>query len=122
MNLGQDVNGDLEIVNGQLVLVGKQFGTQFREIEEHLEQRLRTLFQDWFLDQSIGVPYFEDIFTKPFNASVVESIFVNEILSTPGVLRLIEFNLDLNKQNRTLIVLFTAEAVDGIIQFNGELP
>ena len=93
MNIAQDLNGDLDVVDGQLVLVGNQFGTQLRELEEHLEQRLRTLFGDWFLDTSLGIPYFEEVFQKPFNASVVESLFINEILSTPGVSRQWEFKV-----------------------------
>lgn len=122
MNIGQDTSGDLEVVDGQLVLVGEQFGTQLREIEEHLEQRLRTLFGDWFLDTSLGIPYFEEVFQKPFNASVVESIFINEILATPGVIRLIEFNMDIDKLTRNLKVDFVCESTAGIIQFNEELP
>lgn len=122
MNIGQDANGDIDVQNGQLVLVGFQFGTQLREIEEHLEQRLRTLSADWFLDTSLGIPYFEEVFQKPFNASVVESIFINEILSTPGVIRLIEFNMDFSKANRQLQVTFTAESTAGVIVFNEELP
>lgn len=122
MNIGQDVNGDLDVVQGQLVLVGSQFNSQHREIEEHLEQRLRTLFGDWFLDTSLGIPYFEEVFQKPFNASVVESIFINEILATPGVVRLIEFNMEIDKGTRFLKPSFKAETTEDIIVFNEELP
>lgn len=120
MNIGQDINGDFDVVDGQLVLVGAKFGTQLRELEEHLEQRLRTLFADWFLDTSLGIPYFEEVFKKPFNASVVESIFINEILATPGIIRLIEFNMDLDKGTRFLQINLTAESTAGVIQFNSE--
>jgi len=122
VNIALDVNRDLDVVDGQLVLVGDQFGTQLRELDEHLEQRLRTLFQDWFLDTTLGIPYFEEVFQKPFNASVVESIFINEILATPGIIRLIEFNMDIDKSTRFLKVTFTAESTSGVIEFNEELP
>lgn len=119
MNIAQDESGDIEVVNGRLVLVGAQFGTQLREIEEKVEQRLRTFFGEHFLDRSLGIPYFEDIFTKPARMSVIEPLLVNEILQTPGVVRLLEFNLDLNKTDRVLF--FTAlriQATSGVIEFS----
>lgn len=118
MNIGQDINGDIEIIDGQLVLVGEQFGTQLREIEEHIEQRLRTFFGEYFLNTTIGVPYLEEIFKKNPNFNVVESIFINEILAVPGVIRILEFNMDQNKDTRNLF--FSAlkiQATDGVIEF-----
>lgn len=117
MNLGINSSGDIDIQSGQLVLIEGQ-----EEIRQHLEQRLRTFLGEWFLDQSIGLPYFDDILKKNVIASEVESIFINEILSTPGVVRLIEFTLDLDKAQRALKVSFVAETVDGIIEFSAEVP
>lgn len=122
MNLGQNnLTLDLDVVDGQLVLVGQQFGTQQREIEEHTEQRLRTHLGEWFANITIGIPYFEEVFAKPTNVALIESILINEILGTPGVIRLLAFNMDINKFNRTLIVTpLTIESTAGVIEF-GEL-
>jgi len=117
MNLGVNLSGDLDLQGGQLVLVEGQ-----EEIKQHLEQRLRTFLGEWFLDQSIGIPYFDDILKKNVIVSEVESIFINEIISTPGVVRLLEFDLSLDKGLRRLSVTCLVETIDGIIDFSGGLP
>jgi len=118
LNLGQDIDNDLEVVNGQLVLVGSRQGSQTREIEEHIEQRLRTLRGEWFLDNTIGIPYFEEFYRKDFDAGFIESLLIQEILETPGVVRLLEFNMSLDKNTRTLNVTpLRIEAISGVIDF-----
>ena len=117
MNIGIDASGDIDIENGQLVMVEGQ-----EEIRQHLEQRLRSFLGEWFLDQTIGIPYFDDILKKNVIPSEVESIFINEILSTPGVVRLLTFDLTLDKDVRRLNLTFMAETVDGIVDFTGGLP
>lgn len=118
MNIGIDVEGDLDIQNGQLVLVGDLFATQQREIKEHIEQRLRTFFGEWFLDTTLGIPYLEEVFTKPVDVSFIESLFIQEILETPGVVRIQDFNMDLDKETRNLIVTpLRIESTAGVINF-----
>lgn len=120
MNLSVDtLTGDLAVENSQLVLIGEQFGTQTEEVRQHVEQRLRTLFQDWFLDRSLGVPYFEEFFIKNYDVNVMETLLINEILGTPGVLRILEFNMTIDKGNRTLAVdTLTIQTTDDVIEFN----
>lgn len=122
MNIAQDINGDIDIVDGQLVLVGNQFGSQGREIEEHIEQRLRTVLGEHFLDKTIGLPWFDDIFTKNPNIPVVEATVINEILNTPGVIRILEFNTDFNKGIRQLFFpLLKIQYTDDVIEFENLL-
>ena len=116
MNLGIDASGDLDIQNGQLVLIEGQ-----EEIKQHLEQRLRTFLGEWFLDETLGIPYFDNILKKNVIPSEIESIFINEIVSTPGVVRLLTFDLTLDKELRQLNLTFMAETVDGIVEFDGGL-
>ena len=54
--------------------------------------------------------------------SVLESILVNESLNTPGIVRLLEFNMELDKGNRVLKVDAEAETLDGVISFSEEIP
>lgn len=117
MNVGIDASGDIDIQNGNLVLVEGQ-----EEIKQHLEQRLRAFLGEWFLDQTIGVPYFDEILKKNVIPSEVETIFINEILSTPGVVRLLTFDLTLIKSTRQLNLTFIAETVDGIVEFDEGVP
>ncbi len=118
MNLSiSDSSGDLVVDKGQLVLVEER-----EELEQHLAQRLRTFLGEWFLDTTIGIPYFDDILVKQPNVNVVDTLFIDEILGTPGIIRLLEFNSDLTSDTRQLSIDFIAESVDGIIDFSGEVP
>lgn len=90
---------------GQLELV-----SDTEEIAQFLAQRLRTFFGEWFLDNTIGVPYFEEIFTKQQNVDAIEAIFIDEILSTPGVVQLFSFELDIpDLSKRQLEISFDAQ-------------
>ena len=104
--------GDIEIIEGELSLTS---GTD--AIRQHLKQRLNTYFREWFLDQRIGIPYFEHILKKNPVPSVIDSIFKREILTTPGVIELIEFNLDFEPGLRELSLSFKARVIDGIVDF-----
>jgi hypothetical protein len=47
--------------------------------------RLRFFKQEWFLDLRQGLPYYQAVFVKNPDLSLVNSIFRRAILSTPGV-------------------------------------
>jgi hypothetical protein len=84
-------NGDWELdERGNLLLVTGQ-----EEIAQVSAQRLRTFFGEWFLDTSIGIPYFDQIFEKGQNVNDIDAIFISEILQTPGIIRVLEFDLDI---------------------------
>ena len=103
--------GDLQMTpQGQLVLVTGQ-----EEIKQHSAQRLRTFFGEWFLDVLIGIPYFDQIFEKRQNVNDIDAIFINEILSTPGIIRLLEFDLDIpDLASRRLELSYTAQTSESL--------
>lgn len=76
-----------------------------RAIAEHVKQRLLTYAGEWFLDTSAGVPWVRYVFTRPFNEVVAESVIKAEILATPGVVALEEFELQVDPRGRELRVL-----------------
>lgn len=86
------------------------------EIAQTLRTRLRVFLGEWFLDTREGVPYFEEILKKNPDPGRVDAIFKNEILTSPGVVELITFKLDIT--GRKLTLEFTARTDDGIIEFN----
>lgn len=110
---GTDVDlssGDYQLVSGvdairQSLLIGLQF-----------------FLGEWFLDQRIGVPYFEKILGQKPRENVVRSIFRDAILKTPGVASLTGLVVDYDGTTRQLDVSFRAKTVDGdIIEFDEEL-
>ena len=110
------VTDDVKIENNQIVLTdGKD------SIRQHLDIRLKLFSKEWFLDQRLGVPYFEDILKKNPSFVVVDAIFKNTILNTRGVTELLSFSLDFDAATRKLIIAFEVDTTDGVIDFTTEV-
>ena len=106
-----DSNNDIMVRGGSLLTVADG-----AEIVQHVRSRLLFYFGEWFLDIDAGVPYFQEIFTKPANLANIESIFKSKILRTPGVQRLTDFSMIYEGgSSRTLSVSFSAETTFGFI-------
>lgn len=111
-----DADGNFTIVDNDLIFVD---GAD--EVVQMLRQELRFFFTEWFLDLNQGVPYYEEITVKNPNLQRLAAIFKDKILSIPGVLELISF--DLTYENpRELHLSFQVRSTDGIITFNEVLP
>ena len=110
--IGRAVNkcNDLFLENGHIATVDK--GDQ---VIQHVRERLLTYQDEWFLDTSAGLPYFQEIFTKPVNAVLTESAIRNEILQTPDVEKLTSFEFSFDKSKRTLSIKFNAVTTFGTV-------
>jgi hypothetical protein len=104
--------GDLVVENGLLVRVD---GAE--AVRQNLRQRLLTFFGEWFLDLTQGIPYFEHVFKKQINPSVLDAIFKNAIINTPGVTELLEFDIDIDTSTRLMTLIFKVKASDETIDF-----
>jgi len=103
--LGPDIGidtttGDLKFVDGDLQLVVDPV--------QAIRIRLLTILGEWFLDPTIGIPYFTNIFVKNPNLDLIRSIFTNEIINTPGVLEVTQMTLDYDVNTRSLTVNWAA--------------
>ena len=85
-------------------------------VRQRIKQRLLTILGEWFLDQSIGLPWFGELNQKGITQSRVRTLLIRQITQTAGVLRLEDFSLEYDNQNRTLSVAFRVETVAGILQ------
>ena len=84
-----DTDGDILVTGSDLTLT-----TGADAIKQHLSQRLKTFYGEWFLNAEQGVPYLQQVLKKNPDMTVLDSIFKREILNTPGILQLTEFSLD----------------------------
>lgn len=112
-DLALGTDGDLDLVNGDLYILD---GAE--AVRQYLSSKLRMLFGEWFLDQSVGVPYVQQIFDKIKDVDAINSIFKKEIMECPGVKELLAFSLDLDSANRKLTLQFVALTVGGEIDFS----
>jgi hypothetical protein len=67
--------------------------TLAEEVQQELLTRFRFFQGEWFLDATVGTPYYQSILGQKVPLNVVSQIFKQVISSTPGVARLLSFNL-----------------------------
>lgn len=116
MDLKLDSNGDLAIEDGDLVLID---GVE--AIAQDCEVRLKFFQGEWFLDQRLGVPWFQKILGHKPRLNAVSQIIQKAILTTPGILAITDFALDYEGATRTLSISFTGESESGSFDFTTEL-
>jgi hypothetical protein len=101
-------DGDLDLSSGTL---------QWIDGIDAIAQRVRTRLQffrgEWFLDQRLGVPWFQVILGAKGGEQVAAQILRAVIEGTPGVDRVDELSLDLDGTTRTAAVAFRATTISG---------
>jgi len=116
-NLLLTADGDLDLSSGNLQLV-----TGPDELVQKLTIRLRFFLGECFADLRQGMPYFEKVLVKNPDLVVIQAIFREAIVTTPGVdvlLGTIETTLD--STTRMLSVSFTVRSVAGdVVDFDKE--
>ena len=79
-------------------------------IRQRIKQRLLTIEGEWFLDATIGLPWFEEIIGKGAEQQQISALLARQIVETEGVESLIEFDLTLNRRARTMTLAFRVTA------------
>lgn len=102
--------GDLTWKNGPLT---PDYTTQSRVdvVAQRLRIRLLTFREEWFLDTSYGVPYFQSILGHKIKKSAVDLIFQREILAENGVKELTFFESTF--RNRQYSLAFRVKVATG---------
>lgn len=113
--------GDLLVIDGDLVLTSDADPRGTNPILQDIVQSIRFFLAEWFLDNTQGLPWFQQILVKNPNQSAIDAIFKNVILGRPGVLQLASYSFDSNFTNRTLNVSFSAVTTSGTVNYNGTL-
>jgi hypothetical protein len=86
------------------------------KVAQQIKINLLTLLGEWFLDNTWGVPYLEEILIKNPHMPSVETILRSHIASVPNVDRIVSLGLSWDRQMRTLSVDFTCDTPLGPIQ------
>lgn len=106
-----DSSSEFIIEKGEFVLV--EDGAQ---VVQNVRERLLSYREDFFLDRTQGLPYFQTMFTKPFNLNLTESLLKAEILDTEGVESLLSFATEFESNTRKLTVTFTFQTAFGSVE------
>ena len=104
-NLKLDSNWDIIPGKGMTRVVGVEY------IAQLVKCRLLTLYGEWDLDQTLGVPWFNDMLGTKTGLNSAQQIILNTITQTWGVYDVIAF--DAQYSNRQLNISFTAASIFG---------
>lgn len=102
------VAGDLHLDGGDLAWLDKLDAAR-----QAIATRLRLFRGEWFLDQRVGVPYYQTILRKGVDLGVVRSAMRAAILSVPSVAEVSELTVTLDRATRAAQVRFVAVYQDG---------
>ena len=103
--LGPD--GDLDVTDDALHLTRWDAAG----IAQRLQIRLRTDLGEYLLDTTLGVPWTRDVLGKGVSAQAVEALLRRAILATPGITRIFELTVAIDRVTRTLAFDFRAGCV-----------
>jgi len=117
MDLKLDTTGDLALTAelDDLVLVDGADA-----IAQDVSTRLKAFQGEWFLDTRVGMPYFQKILGQKPRLSVLQSIFRDAVLSTPGVNSINDLVLDYVGETRVLSISFRCDTVEGPLEYKEE--
>lgn len=116
--------GDIDYTGGRLTIL--------RGVDA-IRQRwliyIRTFLGEWFLDQSIGVPYYQRVLKKNVSRSDLKQVFKTATLEVPGVVQVVSVIVDsLDNVTRTAEVTVTCIVTGeegpetGVFKYTGSIP
>lgn len=101
---------------GYLFVGGKrQFVYDKPAIQQAIRTRLRTIMGEWFLDRTLGVPYFQAILVKGADPRGIQSILSAEIAAVQGVSAVVSVNLAYDKKKRALAAAYQVQTDAGLL-------
>lgn len=81
-------------------------------VTQRLKITLYTFLGEWFLDTTIGVPYFQQIFGKIRTKATVDLIFQRIISDDPDVIEILSFESSLSSGDRGYSMTFQVRVID----------
>ena len=87
--------------------------TTSENLAQRLRIRLQTFKNEWFLDGTIGIDYFNQIAGKNRSKAAVDAIIQAEILKEQEVLQITAYSSVVDKTTRKITIQFTVRTIDG---------
>lgn len=111
IDLKIDDSGELVIEDNDLVFV-----SDLDQVMQHVKIRLRTFYGEWVFDTTRGIKYFEEIFVKQPNKSVVDGLIKQAIIETAEVTELVEYSSVIDEVSRQIDISATINTIYGTMQ------
>ena len=100
--------GDVVFINGEAPVTQRTATV----VAQRLRITLYTFLGEWFLDPTVGVPYYQQIFGKIRTKSAVDLIFQQIITDDPDVIEILTFESTLDNANRGYSMTFQVRVSD----------
>ena len=114
----QERNIAVDPLTGDLALTADGSQILFTETTvDTLEQRIRTRLQtfrgEWYLNEGLGVPYFEEVMLKNPDVDRVRALLMAELAAVPGVGEIMSFVVAFDREARRFTVNFKCRSAEG---------
>ena len=107
--LHKDTHDIFFTATGQLVMLSTP--------DEVIVQRIKTTFNtfkgEWFLDESQGVPYIQEIFVANPDLVRIRALLLSVLINIVGVTKVRSFDVSFDSAARKLLVTYYAELSTG---------
>lgn len=105
---------DLAIIHGDLALCQDDK----LALAQTISIRLKTLSGEWFMDTSVGIPYFSEIFGQKRSSLFIRQAILPYIEAVAGVKEVVDFKIE-EQKDRKVFISFTVILSDSTkIKFN----
>lgn len=111
MDFKLDSTGDLDLSTYDL-----QLTEGLEAIQQHLIIKFKDIQGEWVFDSEVGFPWFEEVLVRNPSFTEIQNVFVNELMDTPGVLEVLDFDFEFENSAATIDAQILAD--DGIIDFS----
>lgn len=108
---------DLDLSQSDLSLID-----EIDYIEQKSKIELLFFFAEWFLDITKGIKYWEVVFVKNPNLSLIDSLFKAAILEIPGVDTLTAYDSTFNSLLKKFTLEYTVSTDLGELRVTQEVP
>lgn len=88
-------------------------------VSQRIICRLKLFRGECFVNVTIGVPYFTDVFKKHSNLNTLRSLFVSEISKVSGVKQVDSLEVSFDNSTRKCLITFSVTATDGTSDVSG---
>mgnify|MGYP000926455643 CR=1 FL=1 len=75
-----------------------------------VRNRLQTILGEWPPNPELGMPWFDSVFTKAPDISLIQALVTDEIRKVDHVQDVLNIELSLNKDTRILTITFVAQS------------
>lgn len=90
--------------NGDVVLSGNAWAYDAEEVKTELNSTLRMFKGEFFRDVTKGVPWFESVFEKGADLSIINAMLKDIILNVKNVDSIVSLSSNYDRANRELTV------------------